>query len=190
MLGNDTFGDCTLAAVVHQRMANALEHDEPDTYPTSDQVVGQYLQMTGGEDTGLVEADVLHTWHTGGLWDNRIAGYAPINHHDLTELRSVVALFGACYLGVAIPEPAQEQFAAHQAWDLTGTPADREIEGGHAVPMVGYNVRQAYVVTWGRLQTVSWRWLAMYLEEGWAVLTSEDAAVNMEMLQADLQKLQ
>ena len=193
MLGNDQYGDCTLAGAVHLRMANSLEYKESnETWPTTDQVVSTYLTLTHGQDAGLVEADVLHTWHTAGLFGNRIDGYAPLDHRDEDELRSCVATFGGAYLGIAVPATAQTQFGDGQPWDLTGYPADRQIVGGHCVPACGYDSDYLYVVTWGKVQKVTWRWLAVYLEEGWAVGTSElfaAAGVDVVALRADLASL-
>lgn len=191
MLGNDQYGDCTLAAVVHQRMANQAEdHDPAEVWPTADQVVTTYLTLTHGKDTGLVEADVLHTWHTVGLWGDRNLGYAPVDHRDLEELQAVCASFGAVYTGIVVPQPAEQQFGAGEAWDLTGTAADRQMLGGHAVPLVGYDTDHAWFVTWGRLQPATWRWVGAYLEEAWAVISEEDARVDLARLQADLAALE
>lgn len=190
MLGNDKYGDCTLAAVVHLREACSVKDHVPETWPSADQVVHTYLTMTHGADTGLVEANVLSTWRTTGLFGDRIVGYAPQDHRNDDELRSVVAAFGASYLGVAVPAPAQQQFAAGEPWDLTGTSADQQIEGGHAVPAVGYDADYVYVVTWAKVQPVTWRWLDVYCQEAWAVLTSESAHVDLQSLQADLAALQ
>lgn len=190
MLGNDQYGDCTMAAVVHLREANNAEaKGNETTWPTANDVVAEYFKLSGGQDTGLVEANVLQTWYKAGLFGDTISGYAPVNTKNLDELRSVVALFGASYLGVAVPAPAQQQFGAGQPWDLTGTPEDNDIEGGHAVPIIGYDADYAYVVTWGAIQKATWRWVARYLDEAWAVLTSEDARVNLAALQADLRRL-
>lgn len=190
MLGNDQYGDCTMAAVVHLREANNADEKGSETsWPSDKDVVAEYLKLSGGQDTGLVEANVLQVWSTAGLWGDKIAGYAPVNHRNADELRSVVATFGGSYLGVAVPAPAQTQFAEGKPWDLTGTSQDDDIEGGHAVPVIGYDADFAYVVTWGATQKVTWRWLARYLDEAWAVLTSEDARVNLSALQADLKRL-
>lgn len=191
MLGNDRFGDCTLAAVVHLREACAAADNLPAAaWPSDEQVVSTYLTMTHGQDSGLVEANVLGTWQRTGLFGDRIVGYAPQDHRNPDELRSVIAAFNGSYLGVAVPSPAQQQFAAGEPWDLTGTSADRQIEGGHAVPAVGYDSDYLYVVTWAKVQPVTWRWVAAYCEEAWAVLTSEDSRVDLATVQADLAALQ
>lgn len=183
MLANDQYGCCTISGVVHLREAVAVDNLETETYPTDEQVIGTYLSLSGGQDTGLVEADVLHTWQTTGLFGDRIHGYAPVDHRNLDEIRSVCALFGGVYLGVAMPDSAQEQFEAGQPWDIQ---AGAQIEGGHAVPMIGYDPAFAYIVTWGKTQQVTWRWLRAYLEESWCVLLSESPAVDLPKLQADL----
>lgn len=193
MLGNDEVGDCTLAGVVHLRQAVAAAHGETETLPSAAAVVAQYFRMTGGQDAGLPEADVLQTWQAAGLFGNKIDGYAPLDHRNPDELRSVIYAFGAAYLGVVIPATAQQQFAAGEPWDLTGTSEDRQIMGGHCVPAIGYDPDHLYVVTWGKTQQVTWRWASVYLEEAWSTLTSEIAAANgvdLDALQADLATLE
>ena len=192
MLGNDKYGDCTIAGALHLREAVSVKHRETETWPTEADVIATYLTLTHGQDNGMVEADVLHTWQTAGLFGNRIDGYAPLNHRDPNELRSCVATFGGAYLGIAVPATAEQQFAAGEPWDLTGYPADRQIVGGHAVPAVGYDSEYLHVVTWGKTQKVTWRWCQVYLEEGWAVGTSElltAVGVDVAALKADLASL-
>jgi hypothetical protein len=189
MLGNDQYGDCTIAGAAHLRMANAVELSEELPAISDALAVNTYFDLSDGQDSGLVEADVLQTWKVRGLFFSQAAGYAPVDHRNFDELRSVVSAFGGAYLGIAVPAPAQQQFAAGEPWDLTGTPADRQIEGGHCVPAVGYDDEYLYVVTWAKLQKVTWAWLSAYLEEAWAVVTPEDARVDREALAADLARL-
>jgi hypothetical protein len=51
MLGNDQYGDCTIAGAAHAIMAWNAEVKKADPVPSSDQVVAQYDQITGGKDT-------------------------------------------------------------------------------------------------------------------------------------------
>ena len=186
MLGNDQYGDCTCAGMAHLFMANAATYKQP--IPTFDvnAVTSLYFQLSGGQDSGLVESDVLAYAHASGMWGNTIAGYAPGNVHNPDILKVIIAEFRAAYLGVSMPAVAMTQFQDGQAWDLTNGPADDQIEGGHCVTAIGYNPEVVYVVTWGRVQKVTWRWLARYMEESWAVLTPQDAKVNLAALQRDL----
>lgn len=195
MAGNDRYGDCTIAAVIHVDQATANLTAEPWTYPGDEVVVTEYLRLSGGKDTGLVEANVLKVWSTSGLFGHKLAGFASLNVRHLVPIRQAVSLCGAAYTGVLVPAPAQRQFAAGEVWDLTGTDADSEIEGGHAVPIVGYNRTGPIFVTWGALQQATWRWWNAYAEEAYAVLTADVKArgelrnVNFSALEADLKRL-
>lgn len=193
---NDRYGDCTIAAVVHTDQVLSNLTGEPWTYPGDIAVARTYLGLTHGADSGLVETDVLKAWGLpGGLFGRQLAGWAPVNVRHTQVIKQTIALLGACYTGVLVPACAQQQFAAGQPWDLTGTSADHDIEGGHAVPAVGYNTTGPVFVTWGRLQQATWRWWAAYGEEAYAVITGEVKAkgvlrgLNFAALTTDLAAL-
>jgi hypothetical protein len=195
MADNDRLGDCTIAAVVHTDQATAALVGEPWSYPGDDVVANEYTELTGGGDTGLVETIVLQAWQTRGMFGHKLAAFAPLAVKHTQTIKQAVALCGAVYAGVLVPAPAQQQFAAGKPWDLTGTPADGEIEGGHAIPLVGYSSLGPVCVTWGRLQQVTWRWWLAYSEECYAVVTSAVKArgslrgVNFDALDRDLTAL-
>jgi hypothetical protein len=174
MADNDTLGDCTIAAVVHVDQATANLTSEPWVYPGDMAVRVEYFNLTGGPDTGLIETRVLRAWNQRmGLFSHQLAAFAPLNVKHTKPIKQAVDLCGAVYSGVLIPAPAQQQFADHQPWALTGTPADSDIEGGHAVPLVGYNATGPVVVTWGALQQATWEWWLTYAEEAYAVVSAE-----------------
>ncbi len=195
MDGNDKMGDCTIAAAQHADQVWA--HLEEFAYepPAESEVEQTYLSLTGGQDTGLVEATVLQTWQTAGLFGRKIAAYAPVAPKHVMTVKQTVALFGLAYPGVLIPAVAQEQFADGQPWEITGGWGDHQIEGGHAIPIVGYNATGPVFISWGKLQQATWRWWLVYAEECWAVLGAEIAeagqlhGIDLAQLQADLAKL-
>lgn len=195
MADNDRLGDCTIAAVVHSDQVTANLTTEAWTYPGDSVVSTEYLKLTGGPDTGLVETNVLKVWHGTGLFGHKLAAFAPVNVKHTKVIKQTTALCGVTYAGVLIPEPAQQQFADHQPWALTGTSADSDIEGGHAVPIVGYNATGPVFVTWGALQQATWAWWLEYAEEAYALITAEVKArgslrgVNFTVLEADLKRL-
>ena len=195
MLGNDRYGDCTFAGAYHAKMAVAKIDNIKIPILTDQQVIDAYLSYTKGQDRGAVEADLLKTWHDQGIFGSKIDGYAPTDHKDFDEIKSVVNTFGFCYIGILMPSPSMGQFQSHKPWDLTGTPADQKIEGGHCVIIVGYDHDTFYVVTWGEIQAVTKRWLQCYLEETWAIITPEATkagkvgTVRLAELQADIKKL-
>src|SRR5664279_3119373 len=95
MMLNDTYGDCTVAGVGHAIQAFNVEVNEHDSVPTDHDIEATYFHLTGGSDSGCVEADVLQEWHRNGLFGHKIAGYAPVEHGDLTGFHQAIAFYGA-----------------------------------------------------------------------------------------------
>jgi len=195
MLGNDQYSDCTVAGAAHAKMAHATVLGISETFPTEQEVIQSYLTYTNGADNGAVEADLLKYWQTNEFLGKQLYAYAPTDHADFDELKSVIASFGLAYIGIQVPAPAQSQFMANEPWDLTGTPADNQIEGGHCIILVGYDKDYAYCITWGKVQKITWRWLQSYMEESWALITPEIVQkgqygnMRLDELTADLGKL-
>ena len=195
MLGNDKYGDCTFAGIVHARMANAAFLGITETFPTDTEVENAYLSYTKGQDVGAVEADLLQYWKNNELFGAKLSAFAPTDHADQDELRSVIASYGLAYIGVQLPVTFQQQFIDNQPWALTGTPADNQIEGGHCIVLVGYNKDYAQCITWGKVQQVTWEWLTSYMQESWALITPEIVEkgqygdMRLADLVSDLEKL-
>ena len=173
MDGNDTYGDCTMAAAAHLIQSWNAQTRADIPVPTGPQVVSEYLTLSGGQDTGLVESSVLKTWASTGLWGNTIAGYAPVNVHSKNLLMQAIAFFGGAYVGIQVPANAQDQFRSGKSWTLDPGWQDQPIEGGHAIPLLGYDADWLYAITWGAVQQVHWDWWATYGDEAWALLPQE-----------------
>jgi len=195
MLGNDKYGDCTFAGIVHARMANATVLGLTESFPSESDVVNTYLSYTKGQDAGAVEADLLAYWKSNDLFGSKIAAFAPTDHADFDELKSVIASYGLAYIGIRVPAPCEQQFALHQPWTLTNTPADNNIIGGHCIILVGYDEQYFYAVTWGQIQAIDYNWLRSYMDESWAIITPEIVTrgqygqLRLAELLADIEKL-
>ncbi|QMU77833.1 hypothetical protein GXW83_21200 [Streptacidiphilus sp. PB12-B1b] len=195
MDGNDEYGDCTMAAAAHMIQSWNAQTGEQDPVPADRQVVSEYLKLTGGKDTGLVESDVLKTWQRTGLWGNKVVAYAPVNVHALTAIQQTIALFGGVYAGIQVPANAQQQFQDGQPWTLVTGWQQQPIEGGHAVPLLGYDADWLYAITWGAVQQVSWDWWSTYADEAWAVLPEQYRqagtvnGIDLGALTADLKQV-
>ncbi len=194
--GGQPVGDCGFAGAVHLEMATAAETSDLVTWPDSDEVVSAYLAYNNGVDQGVSLANLLAYWRSTGLWGRKIAAYAPVNVHNKAELWAACNLFGALYIGIAVPAPADEQFAQGRPWSLTHTPADYQIMGGHCVVITSKTVAGGTVVTWGQEQSFTNAWLSTYLEEAWVAITPEQIEANgngygldMVQLQTDLDRV-
>jgi hypothetical protein len=195
MDGNDAYGDCTMAAAAHMIQSWNAETGQQMPVPADKEVIAQYLKLTGGQDTGLVESQVLKTWMSKGLWSNKIAGYAPVNVHSLDALKQAIAFFGGVYVGIQVPDNAQTQFAAGQPWTLVADWQSQPIEGGHAIPLLGYDDQYLYAITWGAVQPMAWDWWSTYGDEAWVILSAEFehagnvGGIDLATLKADLAKV-
>ena len=114
-----------------------------------------------------MESKVLKTWMSSGLWANKIVGYAPVNVHSLDSLKQAIAYFGGVYVGIQVPSNAQDQFRAGLPWTLVPGWQHQQIEGGHAVPLLGYDDQYLYAITWGAVQPMAWDWWSTYSDEAW-----------------------
>lgn len=187
--GNDQYGDCTIAGADHLARAWNAETGEHDHLPTEQQIVTEYFKLTGGEDTGLNEAEVLRTWHGEGLhlFGGQIAAYAPVPPASVLQLHQAVAFYGGCYLGIACPQSAQEQFQNQEPWTYVhGSP----IEGGHCIVAIGYDQTGLLCATWGGVTKVTYGFCAHYLEEAWVVLPHQMVEAKKDSLGLDLASLQ
>ena len=191
---NDRIGCCTISGVAHLLEAWDVEVDEHDAIPSEPVIEAEYFKLTGGEDAGLNEADVLKTWQVDGLFGEKIAAYAPVNPRHLLELHQAVAFYGGCYLGIECPQSAQEQFGAGEPWTyVEGSP----IEGGHCVVALGYGPNGGlHCATWGGIAVLEASFLAHFLDESWVILPHQmiearkDAlGIDLATLQADLAKV-
>ena len=68
MDGNDTLGDCTIAALAHA-ITTYRGLIGTDTIMAKTAVVKLYMHLTGGVDSGLNELDVLNYWR-----QNKVSG--------------------------------------------------------------------------------------------------------------------
>jgi len=192
---NDTYGDCTIAGVVHMLQLAYAEIGEVFEYPGDDAVKQEYFKLTGGADTGLVEHDVLKTWMTDGLFGTKISAYAPVNIKNRDEMAAAIYLFGSVYLGVEMPPDAETQFESHQPWHVPMYP--EEPSGGHCVVATGCNRFGVDIITWGATESMTWQWWETYGSEAWVVIPEAFVEldhgpiwnINILSLQEDLKNL-
>jgi hypothetical protein len=174
---NDRLGCCGFAGQDHANMTwEWLTHQT--VRPAGDSVVGQaYLSYNHGQDAGVVLAKVLRDWTARalipGLW--HILRYAPVHPQHIPALKYTISTFGGAYVGIQLPQSAEDQFNAGEEWTVVpGSP----ILGGHCVWLCGYDAEGVYLVSWGRCVKASWQWWQTYGDEAWAIIPHEYHASN------------
>jgi hypothetical protein len=186
MDGNDTLGDCTIAALAHAITTYRGLVGKKSIMAKTD-VVKLYLRLTGGVDSGLNELDVLNYWRKNAVSGDKILAYVSIDVKNHTNLEQAIRLFGGVYLGFQVQANCIQEFDARQPW--TPGPLTQD---GHAVFAVGYDSGGVTVLTWGNTQKATWAWWDECVDEAYAILPPEakksdfEPGFNFDQLQADL----
>lgn len=173
MFLNDKLGDCTIAGYAH--LAQTQYDEIGKTFITSDKEVKQtYFDITDGQDSGCVEYQVLELARSQGLLGDQISTYAPVRV-DVDMLKQALFLGGGLYLGVNLPQSAEQEFADNKPWEVI---SNSPIIGGHCVIATGYNPVVCSIVTWGKVVSASWDWITHYTEEAWVILPDVWVSAN------------
>ncbi len=184
--GNDTLGDCTIAALAHAETAfHGLLGKKKIL--SKQEVIKLYMHLTGGVDSGLNELDVLSYWRQNAVSNDKIITYVSIDTKNHSNIQQAIHLFGGVYLGFQVQQNCVQEFDAHQPW--TPGPLTND---GHAVFAVAYDQNGVTVLTWGNTQQGTWAWWDECVDEAYAILPPE--AMNPQFapgfdyaqLQADL----
>lgn len=203
MLANDTLGDCTIAAVGHavQLWCANTGRSSGDV---NDELVKQHYSKWDGwipadpqTDQGGVELDVLNSWRQEGFGTHKLTAFAAINPLNIDHIKSAIALFGGCYIGVQLPLTAETQDVWHVDPNASPNDAARGSWGGHAVYVVDYDKDTVTCVTWGGLKKMTWGWFIAYCDEAYALLSTDwindsgvsPASLKVVDLLSDLQEV-
>lgn len=86
-----------------------------EVVPTDDEIIKAYSAITGYDpltgvnDNGAVEIDVLNHWRRTGIAGRTIRAYVAVEPGNHDHVKDAVELFGNCYIGVGLPISAQRQ---------------------------------------------------------------------------------
>jgi hypothetical protein len=201
MMDNDKIGDCTCAAAGHLIMEWTDDNGTLFTPPDQDIInayaaITGYNPVTGANDNGANETDVLNYWRKTGIAGHPILAYAALEPQNHNHIMQSVFLFGGCYIGLGLPISAQTQ----TVWSVppggaTGKGAPGSW-GGHAVPVIAYDSHGLTVITWGATKKMTWSFWNTYCDESYAVISADFAGTkpapngfDLAALQADLKEI-
>jgi hypothetical protein len=176
MYANDRLGDCTCAAAGHMIEAWTGASRGHDTEISERSVVSAFeavkvVDPQTGEE-GAVELDVLNYWRKHGIGRHKIGAFAKVSTWDHTLVKTGAFIFGGLYIGLSLPLTAQKQAVWDWTHSLSG-PAAPGSWGGHAVDVVRYDKKGLTVVTWGRLQQMTWAFWDRYCDEAYCIISND-----------------
>jgi hypothetical protein len=205
MMLNDTYGDCTCAAMGHAEQVWTSENGPEVTVPDA-AVLSAYEAVSGftpgnpSSDTGADMLTVANWWRQTGIAGHTIEGFAQADPTNTNEVMVGLWALGGLYTGVGLPLSAQDQISAGLPWDVPaeGTTGDGAPYswGGHCIWTVAYDVDGLTCLTWGQKQRMTWAFWQTYVDECMPVLAPEwcsagncPAGFDVTALQADIAAL-
>lgn len=183
MFGNDSFGDCFFAGGGHEHQLWRAQGRSTVSF-TDHNILSAYGEATGftpndpNSDQGT-DMDEGAAWRRKvGIADSsgarhKVSAYVDLvsGQSALDQIAVATYLFGAAGIGIEVPQYAMDQFDAGKPWDIARK--NTKILGGHYIPVVGRQDDHYLVVTWGKLQPVTARFLNKYCDQGVAYLSTE-----------------
>ena len=182
---NGKIGDCVVCGHIHLTQAVTQENGGTYTYPGDAATQEEYFKLTGGADTGLVESTFLQAAKNSPILGSQIDTFGVLDPKNVDEIKSAIYTFGGAFLGVALPQSAQNQFPG--TWSVV---PNSPIVGGHCIVAIGYDTQFVYIVTWGQVIRCTWEWFTTYVEEAYAIIYTEEVQKNRGPLeQLDIARL-
>lgn len=173
---NDRLGTCGVVGMDHLQMAwNAYAQGSCASWG-DETILGLYEQLGGyvpgdeSTDQGTVLQDNLDFWRKEGVNGEKILFFGSLHPGSWLRPERQLALqaFGGLYLGVNLPESAEQQFMDGSPWHYEhGSP----LAGGHCVVQHGELIGrdEVRVSSWAKIVPASQSFLLHTCEEAWVV---------------------
>jgi hypothetical protein len=175
-------GDCVFAGADHESMLWMTEGGSAiDGLFTGKTAIADYSAVTGYDpadpstDRGTMVRDALKYRRKTGIVDMRsgrhkLSAFVALEPGNTTQVKEAIHVFDAVGIGFRFPDSAMAQFDAGKPWRVV---AGAQVEGGHYVPLIGYDERSVFCVTWSKVQPMTWGFFSKYTDEAWALLCRE-----------------
>lgn len=165
MMGNNQYGNCVIVTTAHM-LLNWRANSVKDLNRITDTAVID-LSREMGALNGYQIIDRLKWWRNKRMFGDRLWAFAKCTTTDADMVKAVTNEFGGIDIGLQLPLAWQTA----TLWDTGTGPAYEPASWGlHSVPIVGYDATAAFCVTWGRVQPITFRALATYCDEAYALL--------------------
>jgi len=154
VLGNDRQGDCFFAMASHMELLWSSLNGAPQMLSEAD-TLARYHECTGPGDSGTDPYAGMNFWQQRGM-AGKLLGFAKVSMNTVDILKHCIDLFGSLGWGMNLPRAWQ----GSRSWkgpinraDLIGQwePGSWSADGnaGHIVPLVDYDSKTFYAVSWG-----------------------------------------
>ena len=179
ILGNDQYGDCVIAAMMHYAQAETANTSNPLT-PNTQLTLETYTAITGFDqndpdtDQGTCWTDALAYWKAHGIpllnakgkeVIHQILGWATLDLGSIAQQRYACDLFGGTLMGIQCPQSAEDDTS-----NWTYNPKS-PIIGGHGINREGQGGAGWHIGSWGMWIPGTWEFSLKLADEDYAVVT-------------------
>jgi hypothetical protein len=198
MLGNDSVGDCVIAAGGHTtEVAEFYGLSKAATQVTTASTLAYYSSVTGYDpndpstDQGTDLPTFLSYWRKHALWGDKLDAYVAFDPMKPDDWRAVIDYFGVAFFGAWLPATVVNALDNGRVIDWNSTIDPLTHDAGHGIVGVGYDATGVWVATWGQFVHMTWAFAARYVDEAYAPLLpswgsgKEPNALNVTQLEAD-----
>jgi hypothetical protein len=203
IMGNDRLGDCVIAGAGHTEQVWTTNNGNPLIIP-DDQIIKAYADVsgydpaTGMNDWGCVLLDAMKYWRRVGIGGRKITAFVSVQPAAFKRIMQAIYLFEVALVGLNLPVWSYLQWQAGQIWQpgpgADGLPGSW---GGHLIPLMAYAPGFVAGPTWGRMQQMTWTFIAKYCDEIYIPLGPDligpngrsPGGFNWKQLNKDLQSL-
>lgn len=187
MLANDRFNCCTSAAAGHM-VHHWTAANQRSIFLTDKDIITAHARLTSDHLMTCVSmADALKFWRKIGIGHHRIHSFVSVGRPRQADLCAAIYVFGGAYVGLDLPNFAytgDPRQIADIPWQIPTSVSMQDSEpqtsNGHCVAAIGYDDRFVYAVTWGRLKMMTWEFFLRYVDEAYAVLSTDWVQHNLE----------
>ena len=184
ILGNDLWGDCVCAAIMHFIQTETANVGTP-LHGTLEQTLALYSAITGFDpksgppdnnptDQGTDWLAANQYWQkngvevtdaTGKVVIHKILGFASLDVASIAQMRYASDIFGGLQFGIRCPQSALQNTKDWQ-WDPKSP-----IEGGHGINNTGQGGAGGHIQSWGLDIPYSWQFMLNVLDEAYAIVS-------------------
>ena len=167
MYGNDTYGDCVIAASMHVEGVLTANAGNEVLYTENDVVKAYewcgFVPGNESTDRGCEIQRVLHDWIKNGLpgGGGKASAFISVNPASVLEIQTALWLFENLILGMELPDAWVNPMpsASGFLWDVAGAP---DPSNGHCVAGLDYSDAGMEIATWGMTGTLTYAAVAEY----------------------------
>lgn len=171
--GNDYWSDCTFAAAAYLQQTWSNEVGAGSGALDPNTVLSEYQSLTGATpanpNVGVSTSQLLSQWSGAGIDGSQIDASAQLaGITNQTSMELAIWRLGGVYVTAGNLPASDESLPIGTPWTVANSTGSSE--GGHALAAIGYDSTYVYVVTWGRVQAVTWGWWDAYVSQVVAAL--------------------